>query len=148
MIPPDHHRRLDLAAADELVDREARLRAVAVAEPADPGGQPLERHPLGRQLEPPLQEWIVREQLPQPVVDRRDVTRIARQHRPPEGTDSATEERPNIGRDEARVCERVLYTTFTRLTPQVVAIIENIGIAPDVLEQRLDVADDRLPGQP
>ena len=78
MIPPDHHRRLDLAAPDELVDRETGLRAVAVAEPADPGRQPLERDPLGSELEPSLQERVVREQLPQAIVDRDDIRRIAR----------------------------------------------------------------------
>src|SRR5207302_3135077 len=77
-----------------------------------------------------------------------DVSRIARQHRPPERTDSTAEQRPYIGRDEARVCERVLYTTFTRLTSQVVAIIENIRATPDVLEQGFDVANDRLACQP
>ena len=48
VVAPDHHRRLDLAAADELVDRQPRLGAGAVAEPADPRRQPLERDPLGR----------------------------------------------------------------------------------------------------
>ena len=38
-----------------------------------------------------------------------DVVRVARQHRPPERPDAAAEERPDIGRDEARVCERLLY---------------------------------------
>ena len=52
-------------AADELVDREPRLRAVAVAEPADPRGQALERDPLGRKLEPALEERVVREELAQ-----------------------------------------------------------------------------------
>src|SRR5262249_28364453 len=134
VIPPDHHRCLDLSAANELVDRQTSLRTVAVAKPADPRGQPLERNPPGRHAEPPLQKRIVRRQLPPPVVDRCDVSRIAGQHCPPERTDSATKERPDIGRDEARVCERVLYTTFTRLTPQIVAIIENIDAPPDVLE--------------
>src|SRR5207253_7035711 len=76
-----------------------------------------------------------------------DVGRIAGERGPPERPDSAAEEGPNIGRDEAPVCERVVYTTFTRLTSQVVAIIENIGAAPDVLEHRLDVPDDGLAGK-
>ena len=61
MVPPDHDRRLDLPAPDELVDRESCLRAVAEPEPADPGGQSLECHPLGGQVEPPLQKRIVGE---------------------------------------------------------------------------------------
>ena len=65
MIAPDHHRRLHATRAHELVDREAGFRAVAVAEPADPRGQPLERHPFRRELQPPLQQLIAWEQLAQ-----------------------------------------------------------------------------------
>ena len=108
VIPPDHHRRGHSPAAHELVDRQARSGAVAVAEPADPRGQPLECDPLGCQLQPPLQDTVLREQLQQRRVDRGDVRRIARQRGPPERPDAAAEERPDIGRDEARVCERIL----------------------------------------
>ena len=55
-----------LARCDQLVDREPGLRAVAVAEPADPRRQPLERDALRGQLEPALQERVVGEQLRRP----------------------------------------------------------------------------------
>ena len=42
VIAADHDRRLHLARAHQLVEREAHLRAVAVAEPADARRQPLE----------------------------------------------------------------------------------------------------------
>ena len=103
MVPPDHDRRLDLTGANELVDRQSRPRAIPVAEPADPGGQALERHAIRRELEPPLQERIVREEVAEHRVDRRDVRRLTRERRPPERADAATEERPDIGRDEARI---------------------------------------------
>src|SRR5512132_1208719 len=103
MIPPDHHRRLDLARADELVDREPRTGAVAVAEPADPRRQSLERDPPRRELQPALQQGVVGEEVAKYRVDRRDVRRLSRQRRPPKRADAATEERPDIGRDEARV---------------------------------------------
>jgi hypothetical protein len=103
VIPPDHHRRLDLARADELVDRKARPRAVAEAEPADARREPLEGHALRRELEPALEEGVVGEEVAEHRVDRRDVRRLARQRRPPERADAATEQRPDIGRDEARV---------------------------------------------
>jgi hypothetical protein len=54
VVPPDHDRCLDLTRANELVDRQSRPCAVAVPEPADPGGQALERHAIRRQLQPPL----------------------------------------------------------------------------------------------
>ena len=103
MVAPDHDRRRHVARAHELVDREARPGAVAVAEPADPRGQPLEGDPLGRELEPALEQRVVREELAERRVDRRDVGRVARERRPPERPDAAAEERPDIGRDEARV---------------------------------------------
>ncbi len=63
MIPADHHGRRHRPGADELVDREARLGPVAVAEPADAGRQALERDPLRCELEPALEERVVGEQL-------------------------------------------------------------------------------------
>jgi hypothetical protein len=63
VVATDHHRRGNLARSDELVDREPSLRAVTEAEPADPRGEPLERHPIGSQLEPSLEERVVGEEL-------------------------------------------------------------------------------------
>ncbi len=137
VVAADHDRRRDLAAPDELVDREARLGPVAVAEPADPRGQPLERDPLGCELEPALEQLVPWKELSQRLVDRRDVGRVARERGPPERPDAAAEERPDIGRDEARVCEGVRYAGLMCLPSQVVAIIENIAAGPDELEHRL-----------
>ena len=103
MIAADDHRGRHRARAHELVDRQARSGAVAVAEPADPRRQPLEGDPLGCQLEPSLEQGVVGEEPPQLLVDDGDVGRVAGQRRPPERTDAAAEERPDIGRDEARV---------------------------------------------
>ena len=108
VVAPDHDRSLDAAGAHELVDRAAGARAVAVAEPADPRRQPLERDAAGRELEPALQHRVVGEQLPQHVIDRRDVRGVPRQGGPPERADAAAEQRPDIGRNEAWVCERRL----------------------------------------
>ena len=35
MIAPDHDRRRDLARGDEIIDGDAKLRAIGLAEPAD-----------------------------------------------------------------------------------------------------------------
>ena len=103
MIAADHDRSRHRPRADELVDREPGAGAIAVAEPADPGGQPLERHPFRGQLEPALQQHVLGKQPPQLLVDRGDVGRIAGQGGPAKRSDAAAEERPDIGRDEARV---------------------------------------------
>src|SRR5205814_3452536 len=116
VVAPDHDRRLDATAADELVDSQAGRGPAAVAEPADPSRQPLERDPLGSQRQPALEGAVLREQFPQRLVDGRDVVRLTRQRGPAERPDALAEKRPNIGRDEARVCERLLYPTFSSLT--------------------------------
>jgi hypothetical protein len=103
MVAADDHGSRHLPAPDEVVDRQTRLGAIAETEPADPRGEPLERDALGSELEPPLEEAVVREETSQRPVNRCDVLRIARQDRPAEGADAAAEERPDIGRDKARV---------------------------------------------
>src|SRR4029453_18744319 len=100
------------------------------------------------ELEPATEEDVVREELAEPCVDRRDVRRVTGQRRPSEGPHSAAEERSDIGRNEARVCERVLYARLIGLTTEVVAIIENVAPCPDELEQPLDVQRDRGPRPP
>ena len=109
MVASDHDRSRHVAATHELVDREARLRAIAEPEPTDSRRQPLERHSLGGQLQPALKENVVGKQLSQCRVDHLDVTGLARKRRPPEGADAASKQRPDIRRDKARICESVLY---------------------------------------
>src|SRR5919109_3924312 len=68
--------------------------------------------------------------------------------RPPKRPDPTTEERPDIRRDEARICERILQARLIGLPTKIVAIIENIVAGSDVLEQRLDMTRDRLARAP
>ena len=103
VIAADHHGSRDAAGADELVDRESCARPIAVAEPADPRRQALEGDLVGSHREPALQEDVVGEQSLQLSIDCLDVGRVAREHRPAERADAAAEERPDIGRDKARV---------------------------------------------
>ena len=108
VVPTDHDRRRDSPDADERVDREPALRAVAVAEPADPRRQPLERDPLRTPARATAGGARRRERASAARLSiDRDVRRITGEHRPPERPDAAAEERPDVGRDEARVCERV-----------------------------------------
>ena len=88
------------------------------------------------------------EERPQLAIDLCDVGWIAGESDPAEGTDAATEERPDIGRDEARVCECLIQAGSIRLTPQVVSIIENVTPHPDEIGHRPDVCHDRLGREP
>ena len=115
MITADHHGRAHPARAHELVDRQSCTRAIAVAEPADPRGQTLELDATGGKLEPATEEDVVREELSELDVDRLDVRSVSRERCPPKWSDAATEKRPDIGRDEARVCKGVRYAGFMGL---------------------------------
>ena len=46
MVAADDDRRRDIARGDEIVEPETGQVALAVGEPADPGGQTLEMDPL------------------------------------------------------------------------------------------------------
>ena len=86
------------ARTSSLIARPAR--AVAVAEPADPSGQPLEFDASRSELEPPVKERVVGEE-PRELTSIASMSRFARERCPAERADPPTEERPDIGRDEA-----------------------------------------------
>ena len=60
VVAPDHDRRLHLARRHQLVEAQAHPVALAVAQPADAGGQALERHPVRRQADPAGQRLVRR----------------------------------------------------------------------------------------
>ena len=61
MITADHDRRLDDAATDQLVDRQAEARPLAVTKPEDSSGESLEGDAFGRQPDPAAQRLVVGE---------------------------------------------------------------------------------------
>ena len=77
MVAPDDDRRRDLPRPDELVEHEPRLRALAVAEPADPARQPLELDAFLRHADPAVECLVFREELENRLVRRLDVGRVA-----------------------------------------------------------------------
>ena len=141
MVSPDHDRCLDATRADELVDREPRLGTVSQPEPADTRRKALELNSLGSHLEPALQQLILREQVLERLVDHGDVARLAGERCPAEGADPARKQRPDIGRDESRVCEG----SFRRLEclPSEMCHNRKHSYPSDELEQPLDVPRDR-----
>src|SRR6476659_18383 len=127
MIAADHNGSLHHAGANEVADREPCFRPVAEPEPADPRGEALERDPFRRELEPALEQLVAGEEVAKRAVDRRDVARGAGQGRPPERTDAAAEERPDVRGNEPRIVERVGDPRVARLTAEVVSVIEDVA---------------------
>src|SRR5689334_17027820 len=124
MVTADHDRRRNFASPNELVHRNAELRAFTVAKPADTRRQTLEMDPLLRQLHPAGEDLILREKLERELVGARDVVRITAQSNPAEGTFPFAEERPDVFRDETGNVEGVLAAGFPGLSANVVTVIE------------------------
>ena len=82
------------------------LGPLAVAEPADPGRQALERHPRLGHLDPAPEPGVVREQVEDRLVGAPDVGRVARQRGPAERAASLAELRPDERRHEPRDSRR------------------------------------------
>ena len=80
--------------------------AVAQPDPADARRQALELDALPGHVEPVVQMRVVRHQLLHLGVGAVDVLGIARQRGPAERPDAAAEQRPDIGRHEARKARR------------------------------------------
>ncbi len=88
------------------------------------GGQSLELDARPRHVEPIVQVSVAGRQLLHLGVGLENVLRIAGERDPAERPDAATEQRPDIGRHEARKIERVLDALLERHLPDVVAIVD------------------------
>src|SRR5438132_14418073 len=102
MVAPDDHGRPDLTALHEVVQRAAEAGALPLPQPADTGGQPLERDALLRQRDPAPQVLVLGKQLEHEAIGAVQVSDVARQRYPPERTLPLAEQRPDVLRHEAR----------------------------------------------
>ena len=119
------------------------LRPLAVAEPADPGRQALERDARLGHRDPAAQAGVVGEELEDGAVGPQDVGRIAGQRDPAERAAALAELRPDERRHEARVVERVRDAGLLGLGAQVVAVVEDDRAGALEVEHRPDVGGHR-----
>ncbi len=143
MIAADHDRRLETPLAHELVDAQAEARTLAITEPQDARGQPLERHPLAGKLNPADQRFVVPEHLERRVVGDADVVGIARERRPAERPLSCAEQRTDVLGHEAGNVERVGDACLLGLRADVVPVVERHGAACPQREHGADVVGHR-----
>src|SRR2546430_6472423 len=143
MIAADHDRRADLASRDEIVDPLAELRALPVAQPANPRRQALKRHTLRCEADPARERAVLGKELEDEPIGSSDVGRVTRERDPTEGTASFGEQRADVRGDEARVAEGIRESGRLGFAAQVVPVVERdrsaLGDRPD----RLSVARDR-----
>ena len=130
VVAADDDGRLDLARAHQLVERQPRLVALAVAEPADARRQPLELHALVRPAAASAAECAFsREQLERwPGRCRR--CRRDRPRAPPSGTAPCPRRRAGgCTRARSRGCPNPSHAGERRLAAQVVAVVEGVAAA-------------------
>src|SRR5690348_13594002 len=114
MVAADDDRRRYLACGNEIVDRDAELRAVGLSEPANSRREALKFYLLLRQRDPAFEMLVVREQLECQRIRSRDVVRIAGQCNPAERPLPFTEQRPNVLGHEAWDVKCVLQPRVER----------------------------------
>ena len=68
MVASHDYRCLQLAFLDHVVHRQAKLRTLAVSEPANARGQALKFDPLAREINPAAKNAVVRKKLQHQVV--------------------------------------------------------------------------------
>ena len=124
------------------------LRPLAVAEPADPRRQALERDALLGHRDPAVEPGVVGEELQDRAVGPGDVGRVAGQRDPAERPAALAELRPDEGRHEARVVEGVGDAGLLRLGAQVVAVVEDDRAGALEGEHRPDVGGHRAARSP
>src|SRR5439155_5002837 len=143
VIASDDDRRAYLATRDEIVDALAKCGSLAIAEPANPCRQALERHALPREPDPTREDAVLREKLEDQLVGAVDVGGIPGQRHPSERTPPLGEERTDVRRNESRIAERLGESSGLRFAAQVVAVVERDGTAGRERDYRFAVARDR-----
>ena len=123
MVAADDDRCLEFALRHHLVEGEAKAMAIAQAHPADAGGQTLEVDLLPRHVEPVMEMGVVGQQFLHLGVGLVDILRIARQRRPAERADTPTEERADVGGDEAGEVEGIVDALVLRHLADIIAIV-------------------------
>ena len=146
VIAADHDRGGQFARRHHLVELQPREMALAVAEPADARGQPLECDPLAGHLDPPGEVLVIGEEFEDRAVGGGDVLRVTRQRRPAERPEALLELRPDVGGHEAGEVESPVVSGLSGLVADGVAVVEHLGAAVLEADHRRDVLGHRLLG--
>src|SRR5580658_9067882 len=109
MIAADHDWRLQFAALDEFVHRQAELGAFPITQPTDACWQSLEVDSFLGERNPALQCAALRKKLQHQAIRAANVRGISRQRNPAERTATLAEQRPNVFRHESGDLERIYH---------------------------------------
>src|ERR1700683_3734731 len=124
MVAANDDRRLQLAACDHGVESKPKPMPIAQPHPADARRQPLKLDALARHVEPAMQMRIRRDELLHFLIRSVNILRVTRQRDPAKGANTATEERPDVGRDKAGEGKCIFDALIERYLPDVIAVVK------------------------
>ena len=125
MVTADDDGGRHFAVGNQLVEQQARLVALPVAQPADAGGQTFELHVLLCGVEPAVQVVVVREELLERFVSHPNIFRISGQGDPAEGAEALAEQRSDVGRHKAGELKGTVITGLAGFIADGVAVVEH-----------------------
>src|SRR5215470_4582774 len=122
MIPSDHDRRFQLALGYQIIERQSKLVAFSIAQPANTRGQTLEFHSLLRHGDPALQMFVLGKHFQDQLVSSSNIRSLTRKCRPPKRSFALAEQWANVSRNEAGEVVGVLHACLVGKGPNVVAV--------------------------
>src|SRR5262245_3249844 len=124
VIAPDHDRRRQLAAANQLVQCDAEPGALTLSQPTDPRWQTLEGDALLCESDPAAEMRVIRKELEDQLIGAMQVSWLARERDPAKGALPFAEQGPDVLGHEARNGEGIGNAGVAGLGANVVAVIE------------------------
>jgi hypothetical protein len=133
VVAPDDDGSFDDTFGDKFIEGESGLVALPITQPAYASRQTLEMNLLPGQSDPTGERSIFGKELEDGLVGAIDIFWIAGECYPAEGAFASTEQRVNVGWDEAGKIECMCFSCVQSLPTQVVAVVEIVmasGCAP------------------
>src|SRR6185437_8627218 len=124
MVTAYHNRGLDLALLYKLDDCQAKLRTLAIPQPANSRRQTLEFNTLARQLNPAIQNAVLGKEFQDQIVSHRNIGRVPGKRHPAERPPAFAEQRADIGRYKPRKIVGVLDSVLKSKGPDIVSVVK------------------------
>src|SRR5579864_6201379 len=124
MVASNYDRRLQFASRDQIIQRQSKLVALTITQPADSRRESLKFHPLLRQLDPAREDFIVRKHLEHQLIRTVDIGSLSRKRRPAKWSTAFAKKGANICRDKSGKVVSVLNALLVSKRPNIVSIIE------------------------
>src|SRR3990172_5691059 len=147
VIASDHDRGPHFSVGNELVEDRAHSGSLAVSQPANAGGESLERDLSLRLLNPSAELLVFRERLHHSAVGAVNILGIAGKSRPSKWTLAITKEWSDVFGNESRYGESILHTVRHRFAAYVISVVEDNRSHFLKLEQSAYMIGNRFAGK-